>query len=233
MTNEQTKQAEISGYLSTLLRKHFGKGPTSVYVTLRPPFLTIHFRGFLAPMEKLQVKQKEFNRVLKTRDLLMNDLREEIIEELKAKTNLDIVELYADWNLEKETGLLIGVLDANEEDGTMEWPNGVSREEFLGRIEKASYSAEKVPERTELYWLSDRTVLVKRSGILVAIEKELIRNGLEEELKLAKRPLEHKVLQEVDLEAVLHRKITETFLDWNFEMDISYVVFLLEPQKQT
>lgn len=231
MKNEQTKQAEISGYLSTLLRNHFGKGPTAVYVTIQPPFLTIHLRGFLAPMEKLLVKQKEFNQVLKTRDLLMNDLRKEIIEELRIKADLDIMEMYADWNLEKETGLLIGVLNTNETEEAMEWPNGVSHEEFKRRIERASYNEEKVPDRTDLYWLNDRTVLVKRSGILVAIEKELIRNGFEEELLLAKRPLEHRVLEEVDLEAVLHRKITETFLNWNFETDISYVVFLLEPQK--
>lgn len=50
-----------------------------------------------------------------------------------------------------------------------------------------------------------------------------------EELKIAKRPLEHDVLQEVQLEAVLNRSISETFLDWNFDADLSYIVFILEP----
>ena len=51
MTKEKTVQVEVSGYISTLLRKYFGKGPASVYITLNHPFITFHLRSFLAPME--------------------------------------------------------------------------------------------------------------------------------------------------------------------------------------
>ncbi|MGI2327259.1 Na-translocating system protein MpsC family protein [Planococcus sp. YIM B11945] len=231
MTNEQTKQAEIGGYVSMLLRNHFGKGPTSVYVIIRPPFLAVHLRGFLAPIEKMLLKRNERNRILKTRDLLMLDLREEIMEELKKIAGLDIKELYADWDLEKETGLLIGGLNAIGQEETNEWPEGVDKEEFTARIKTASGNVQKIPECIETYWLNDRTVLVRRSGILVALEKELIKNGLEEELRLAKRPLENKSLQAVQLEAVLKRRTAETFLAWNFETDLGYTVFILEPHK--
>src|SRR5690606_34465422 len=49
MPNEKTIHTEVGSYISTLLRDHFGKGPTSVFVTVKPPFITIHLRGFLAP----------------------------------------------------------------------------------------------------------------------------------------------------------------------------------------
>lgn len=228
MAKEQPKQAEIGSYLSALLRKHFGKGPTSVHVTIRPPFLAIHLRGFLSPMEKVLVKQKELSRVLKMRDLLMYSLQGEIIQALRKMMDLDILELYADWNLEKETGLLIGVMNTKGQEEVAEWPNGVNEEEFTARITEASMRVQKRPERIETYWLNDRMVLVIRSGILVAIEKEFIKNGLEEELMLAKRPLEHRVLETVDLEPVVKRRIIETFLYWNFETDLSYVIFILE-----
>lgn len=230
MVKEKTLESEVGGYISTILRKHFGKGPTSVYVTFRHPFITIHFRGFLAPMEKLQLKQEETTRVLETRDLMMLDLKPEICQGLSEVAGLEIKELYADWHLLEETGMIIGVM----EDGAMEipenWPDNIDSEAVRGEIIEASNKAEKIPEQTDIYWLSDRTILIRRSGILVRIEKELIKNGLAEELKLSKRPLEHEVLGEVQLEETIKRPISEIFLDWDFENDVSYLVLQLEPK---
>lgn len=228
MSKEKTVQAEISGYMSTFLRNH-GKGPTSVYVTINHPFIAIHLRGFLAPMERLQVKRGEVKRVLETRDLMMLNLKVEITQGLKEVAGLEVNELYADWNLEKETGMIIGVMDENRKVG--KWTDDAAEQAFKRAIEEASRKVEKVPGRVEAYWLSDRILLVRRSEILVQIEKELIKNGYVEELKLSKRPLEHRMLDEVQLETVLNRDISETFLDWNFEADLSYVVFLLESKK--
>lgn len=231
MSKEKTIQTEISGYISTVLRQHFGKGPSSVYVTISNPFITIHLRRFLAPMERLQVKQRQVKRVLETRDLMMMDLKPEIIQGLKEVAGLEVTELYADWNLEKETGLIIGIMDEQaEEDG--KWTDNASEENFRKKIEEASRKTEKVPGYTQVYWLSDREILVHRSGVLVEIEKELIKNGYVEELKLTKRPLEHRMLVEAELEGVLKRTINETFLDWNFEKDKSYTVFLLEAKEK-
>ncbi|TWT14306.1 DUF2294 domain-containing protein [Planomicrobium sp. CPCC 101079] len=229
MTKEQTAQGEIGSYISGVFRKYFGKGPTSVYVTINRPFITIHFRGFLAPMERIQVKQKETKRVLETRDLMMTDLKPEIMQGLKEVAALEVKEMYADWNLIKETGMIIGVTEEDWEAG--KWTDDAAEQAFKEAMEEASHKAEKVPGRTETYWLSDKVLLVRRSEILVQIEKELIKNGYVEELKLSKRPLEHRMLDEVPLEALLNRRISETFLDWNFDADLSYIVFLLEPKK--
>jgi uncharacterized protein YbcI len=230
MAKEKTLQSEIGGYLSTLLRTHFGKGPTSIYVTIAGLFITVHFRGFLSPMEKILVKQHEEKRVLGTRDLMMNDIKSEIVLDFIKKFGISIKEFYADWNLENETGMFIGVVEEKANGEVLDWPESVDEKEFRDRIIEASYKAEKVPGSTEVYWLSDRTILIRRSEILVQIEKELIKNGFLEELKLAKRPLEHKVLEEVQLETVLKRAISEAFLDWHFDKDLGYIVLLLEPE---
>lgn len=52
-------QAEIASYIGKLLRDNFGKGPSSVYVSLKKPFITIHLRDFLAPMERVLLSQGE------------------------------------------------------------------------------------------------------------------------------------------------------------------------------
>ncbi|PSL40993.1 uncharacterized protein YbcI [Planomicrobium soli] len=231
MNPEKQVQSEVGGYISTLMREHFGKGPTSVYVSLNSAFLTVHLRGFLAPMEKVLIKQNEQQRVLKTRDFLMNDIREELMEELKKITGLEIAEIREDWNLNTETGMIIAIVNQPIQEESHIWPEGINKEALINRIEKSSNNVEKVPGETEVFWLSNRTVLIKRSKILVGIEKELIRNGFEEELRIAKRPLERKEFESVKLETVLKRKILESFFDWNFDTDVAYMVLILEPEK--
>lgn len=229
MPEDKKLHAEISSYVSTLLRTNFGKGPTSVYVSIKRPYITIHFRGFLAPMEAILMKQNESKRILETRSLMMNDLRQEIKMQFLKLADLDIKDIYADWDLEKKTGMIIAVLD-EEPAKKFEWPDTIDQKEFEEKIDIASLKAEKVPEKTESFWLNDRTILVKRSGILVRIEKELIRNGFVEELKVTKRPLERQVMREVQMESVLKRDVSEIFIDWNFDEDISYIAFMLEPK---
>lgn len=231
MAKEKTIQTQLGGYISNLFRKHFGKGPTSVYVTIEPPYITMHLRGFLAPTEQNLMKQQETIRVLKTRDLLMNDLKDEIILEFWKLAEFDVQEVYADWNLEEKTGILIAILDNKTTDQKWPWPENISEKAVYQEINKASQKAQKFPELTEVHWLSDRTVLIKRSGIFVEIEIALIKGGFIEELKLVKRPLEHRLVALSHLSVIFKKEILEVFLDWNFEEDRGYMVLLLEPNK--
>lgn len=228
MSKEKTVQSEIGGYISMLLRKHFGKGPTSVYVSIKKPYIVIHFRGFVAPMEAVLLKQNEWKRVLETRDLLFHELKDDISANIWRLAKMKISEFYADWNLDQETGLLIGVI-AEEKEETFEWPEQIDRADFEERIIKASERAEKKPGTLQIYWLNDRTLLIKKTEILVGIENALIAEGYSEILKIVKRPLERRLLIEAKPEQALGREISEIFLDWNFKEDIGYVVFLLEP----
>ncbi|MFC3496732.1 DUF2294 domain-containing protein [Planomicrobium okeanokoites] len=137
MPKERTVQSETSGYISTLLRNHFGKGPTSVYVTIARPYITIHFRGFINPVEKTLLKQNEWKRVLETRDLLLNDLKPKILHELLQVTGLEFKELYADWNLSMESGLLLGIMDEKPKQSEFDWQNGLDKESFYQKLRRS------------------------------------------------------------------------------------------------
>lgn len=227
MTAERTSETEISAYISNVLRSHFGKGPASVYVTMKAPFITIHCRGLNSPMEKLLLRQGEWERVLKTRDLILDDMKEEIMEELRRMAGFDILDFFADWNLEHESGMFVGVLDEEPEEADFEWPDGVNREEVENKVVEASETAEKKPGQVNSFWLSDRTLLIERRKILVGIEKALIANGHTETLRLSKRPLERSLLYNAGLGDVLTREVQEIFVDWDFGKDISYIVVVL------
>ena len=232
MSKEKTIQSEIGGYISTLLRSHFGKGPTSVFVTIKKPYIIIHLRGFIAPMETVLLKKKEWKRVLETRDLLIDELKSEIEENIRRIANLDIREFYADWNLESQSGILIGIMPDEVPQEDFEWPDHIDRDGLEAKVANASEQAEKNPRSIESFWLNDRTLLVKRNKILVGIEMALINEGYAEILKLAKRPLERKLLYDTQPEKTLGRPVTEIYLDWNFSDDIGYIVFMMEPVKK-
>lgn len=230
MTQDETIEAKVSGYISGLLRTHFGKGPSSVYVALQKPFVVIHLREFLAPTEKVLMSQNESARVQKIRDLLMDELNDEMKLDLLKLTELDINEIYADWNLENRTGLLILVLNEEGDEQTGEWPRGIDKNEFYQEVIDASRRAQKEPEKTDVFWLNARTVVIRRTGILIELEKEMIKNNFAENLKLAKRPLESRLIYNSSLDRILKRNIIEAFTDWNFKKDIGYMVLMIEPE---
>lgn len=227
MSNEKTMHTEVGSYISTLLRDHFGKGPTSVFVTVKPPFISIHLRGFLAPTERILLKQQEHRRVLETRDLLMNQLAADIKLDLWKIGKMEVEEVYADWNLDDQTGMILAVMADKAGAEKIAWDSAIEIESIREEVNEASRKAQKAPESTELYWLNNRTLLIERSGIFVEIEKELIRGGFVEELKLVKRPLERRLLLQTRIEAILKQPILEVFLDWNFITDKGYIVLLL------
>ncbi|WP_100013132.1 DUF2294 domain-containing protein [Lentibacillus sediminis] len=229
--DKNSLQTEIASYIGKLLRDNFGKGPSSVYVSLKKPFISIHLRDFLAPMERVLVSQQETMKVEETRDLLMQELIPDIKATLKVGTGMEVKELYYDWSLQNRSGILVGILD-NEEDNDNKLENYPEKEAVHHEILLISRQAEKSPESLDSCFLNDRTLLVKRTGILVRIEKELIRTGFEEHLKLTKRQLEKRLLHGSDFEEILQRNVVDIFVDWDFKLDKSYIIFILQPNNK-
>ncbi|HSJ39178.1 MAG TPA: Na-translocating system protein MpsC family protein [Planococcus sp. (in: firmicutes)] len=229
MEKQQTIPSQISGFLSGLLRQHFGKGPVNVYVTMQGPFMVISLKGFLSSAEAILLKQQETRRVVEMRDLLMDELRLGIMLKLSKITGEQVTELYCDWNLENKSGVLIAVMDGQPAEEDFPWPADVEKDRFRSEIVAASTQAQRTPDATEIFWLSDGVVLIKRTGIFVQIEEELIKGGFAEELKIVKKPLECRMIRESNLDAGLKKRIKEIFVDWNFKSDKGYMVFVLHP----
>lgn len=104
------------------------------------------------------------------------------------------------------------------------------KEAIHAEIISVSAQAQKTPEEVASYLINARTLLVIRNGILVPIEKQLIRQGLTDQLVIAKRALEKRLLHNNNnFEAILQTQVIEIFVDWNFELDKSVIVFILNP----
>ncbi|MFB5662356.1 Na-translocating system protein MpsC family protein [Alteribacillus sp. HJP-4] len=105
------------------------------------------------------------------------------------------------------------------------------RKQLHNEVVWASQQAEKTPTHVDSYLLNERTLIVLRKGILVRIEKELIRAGFEENLKLTKRHLEKGLINNQNLEKILQTGVLDTFVDWDFQLDKSYFIFILQPPR--
>ncbi len=232
MEVDRTIEKEIGSYISTRLRDYFGKGPSSVYVAIKLPYIAIQLRGFLAPAEKILLRQKESRRVLKTRELLMKDLKPEISAELMNISGFSTSEMYVDWNLEEKTGMLLVVLDNADESAERNWPEEVDETAFRLALDQIGNKTCKLPEDTEIFWLNHRIILLKHSGIFLNIEKELIKAGFSEELKLVKRSVERTMHQQLVWKPVISRNVQDVFIDWNLEEDKGYIVLLLENEER-
>ncbi|WP_226085035.1 DUF2294 domain-containing protein [Mesobacillus sp. S13] len=221
-------EKEISGYIGRLLRENFGRGPGNVFCTISSPFVSIYVTNFLSPMENTLLSNQQSVYVQKTRDLMVGTLEEEIKSYIESNTKDKIKEFYYDWNLDEKSGMFLFIF---EQDQLLNSQSYVNKQLIEQKTIELSKEIQKTPESTYSKLLNERTLIVVRQGILISLEKEFIHLGFSETLKIAKRKLEKKVINKHlnSYETYLDAKVIDYFVDWNFDEDKSFTLFILKP----
>lgn len=221
-------EKEISGYIGKVLRENFGRGPGNVFCTISKPFASIYITNFLSPMENTLLTNHQSVYVQKTRDLMMDTIEEEIKSYIELNTKDKIKEFYYDWNLDQKSGIFLFIFEEEQPYQIEEYDNKQLVEQETIEL---SMEIQKAPEVTHSKLLNERTLIIARHGILISLEKEFIQLGFQETLKIVKRKLEKKVINQHQgsYERYLNAKITDYFVDWNFDKDKSYTLFILKP----
>jgi uncharacterized protein YbcI len=221
-------QMDLASYIGRTLRENFGKGPESVFVSLNETVLTVYLRNFISPMENVLLEQREEMLVQRARDILMGTLIPEIKAYIHILTGVEVKEFYYDWGLHNNSGVFVCIgSNTAEVDLNVDYRG---KKEVEERVRIISIQAQKEPEEIYSFLLNDRTLVVIRKGIFVPIEKELIMLGNSETLKLAKRNLEKRLLQNNgNFGDILQSKVIDIFVDWDFQLDKSAIVLILSP----
>lgn len=222
-------QRELEATIADFLFQQFGERPQAIHAFIRASFAVIHLIDFEIPSERLLLQRHEWKWVTKTRDLLFEGVKPELMEAVQQTIGCEIHNFYLDWNLEAGSGMLLFILDREADPALADSPPNVDSRALMEKVIQFSRRTQKEPDFIQLYWLNDQTALIERRGTLVDIEKELMKNGVTEELRLAKRSLEHRILAYIQLESLFNRDIHELFVDWNLEEDVAYMVFFLAP----
>jgi uncharacterized protein YbcI len=225
MTNPvQNQQTELARSIGKLLRDNFGKGPDSIFVTIKEPVITVYLKHFLSPTEKVLLDQEQVKIFFQTRDAIMIALIPKIKAYMTVITGMEINEFYYDWGIHNGSGIFVGL---GFEDEDIKLRN--LDEDYRGKREineevlSISQKVQRAPVDLFSYQINSRTILVFRKDILVPIEKELIRQGYEEVLRITKQKLEKS------FEAALKTEVTDIFVDWDFGRNKSVIVLIHQP----
>lgn len=229
----QSPEQAISSYIGKLLRDNFGKGPESVFVSIKNVFITVYFRNFLSPIEQVLMEQNQQNIINHLRIKVFTSLIPEINLYIEMVTGNKIKEFYYDWSLHNKSGMFTCLCDNSFEDNDVYVENFYGKEGLEAEMIKLSYYAQRAPDKINSYELNSRTILVVREGIMVRLEKELVRRGHQDILRAVKKEMEKSYLHNnIDLEFILNKSIIDSFTAWDFQLDKSIFLFILNPDKQ-
>ncbi|MFB5190251.1 Na-translocating system protein MpsC family protein [Alicyclobacillus fastidiosus] len=232
MDPTQARNQQIANFIGRLLRDHFGKGPESVHVCISRTLMMVYLKNFLSPMERVLMESGRSATVFELRRELMSSLIPQIQAYVEIVTGNQLHEFYYDWAFHNKAGMMIGlsVNPFSESDPYEEMYEG--KLPLEQEIVEISRQAQKVPEAISSCLLDSRTIVVIRNGILVRIEKELVREGLAPTLRRVKANLEKSLLHHDNhFESMLGRTVTDIFVDWDFDLDKSVISFVLNPKK--
>ncbi|MBB6454631.1 uncharacterized protein YbcI [Salirhabdus euzebyi] len=224
--------ADLSNYISKMLRDNFGKGPENVYVSIGLNYITFYLKNFLSPTEKVLMQKDKENTVQETRDTVMSNLIPQIQGYIKVVTGMEINYFFYDWGLHNRSGMMVGLSSDETQTNFPVNENYKGKEQLEEEIVEISKEAQKTPENIYSCQLNPRTILIIRNGILVRIEKEIIRMGFQEHLRIAKRKLEKQLLHNNTLfNKILETKVSDVFVDWDFDVDKSVILLIMNPNK--
>lgn len=152
----------------------------------------------------------------------MKSLLPELSDYLKETMAIEVSEIFYDWGIHNASGMIVALLK-NE---------GVVGEDYAGRdevhaqINEVSRKVQKEPVFTDSWWLGPRILIIKREGILIPLEKELIGLGYENTLKTTKRKMEKRYLEDTTTIApMLRKELSDIYVDWDFDKDTSVIAY--------
>ncbi|PYI51388.1 Na-translocating system protein MpsC family protein [Paenibacillus flagellatus] len=227
----QHMQQTIGSYVGKRLRDTFGKGPESVFVSIGHTYIAIYLRNFMAPPERVLLEQKQEAIVRRMRDYLMKPLLPDVADYIGTVAGIRPNEAFYDWELSNRSGMIVfgcgdPIADSPPPDGDYPGKEEVERE-------LASAGVHPLIDRDGVrsFEINPRTIVAIRHGILLPIERELLRLGHGESLKELKRSIEkQRPDRRMAFESALRRTVVDLFVDWDFERDKGVFVFVLSPK---
>ncbi|ETT49821.1 hypothetical protein C162_13083 [Paenibacillus sp. FSL R7-269] len=157
-----------------------------------------------------------------TRELLMKSLLPELAAYLKESMAVEVGELFYDWGIHNASGMIVALIKNDD----VPIDDYAGREEVHIQINEVTRKVQKEPVYTDSWWLGPRILIIKREGIMIPLEKELIGLGYENTLKTTKRKMEKRYLDDTTTIAqMLGKELADIYVDWDFDKDTSVIAY--------
>ncbi|WP_342047750.1 Na-translocating system protein MpsC family protein [Bacillus sp. OTU530] len=225
----QQKLMDISSLTSKLLRKNFGRGPEACYAYANEQFLVFYIRGFMSPLESILLENGNPDNIDISRNIVMKTVLNQLKGIIELEFEQDVECFYHDWNYPQNTGMITVQFEGDITKQVHQDNGSIDLKPLIAEVERISILVQKKPEKTEAFFISPKMYLVKRDGILVQIEKQLIIKGYEQTLMVTKDELEKSYLhRDSRFEEIFKNPVADIFVDWDFSEDRSIMCFVLK-----
>ncbi|MEH7384473.1 Na-translocating system protein MpsC family protein [Bacillus sp. JJ1521] len=220
-----TKQEElthISSYVSKLIKSKFGKGPETCFTSISDQYIVVHIKKFMTKIESELLKKEDFATAGKIRKNIMKDLLDPIQEMLEETCGKPIIQIYQDWNFQKNTGVLLAVVNVGQR-GKVE--NSLEFMLLRNEISKQSEFYQYQPNELDFTKIGDTIYIIRCAGYILPIERILIEKGmhiLEEREEIIRKRYDASIYR---FNKIINNDIHDIFMIWNYEINESYKIF--------
>lgn len=192
-------------------------------------YLVIYIRGFLSPMESILIENGNSDNVEISRGIIMKTVLAQLKGVIELELEQDVNDFYHDWNYPNNTGIIVVEFQSENKEYDNKSDHIPEYGALIEEVQRISYLVQKVPETTEAIRISPKIYLVKRTGLLVQIEKALIAKGFHETLIVTKDQLEKSHFHRSGrFQEIFQQEVGDIFVDWNLHEDKSMMCFILK-----
>lgn len=177
-------------------------------------------------MEEVLMSQGQHDQVETARTMIINHVVDEVKGFIESSIEIDIENIFHDWNYPNNSGLIVFVLNQELIHEKVKSKVDLSKLEF--EVARISELVQKVPNKIYVHEISSSIYLVERIGILIPIEKALLKKGFKDELLLTKDNLEKSYFHRYGkFDDIFHQEVKDIFIDWDFKQDRAIMGFVL------
>ena len=212
----------LSSSLSKLLKRRFGKGPETCYITMHASKLVIHIRNFITPAEDVLLKSKKRQLAHTFRASVMETVFKEFSQEAIDTLGIPFNYYLQDWNFEQNSALLL--MENRETD---EWIDSfispLLKEKIFQLMTEICAEVHKQPTSMEIIKAHPNLYVIKSTGVLLQVEKMLVTKGHEDLLNERTAEIKESYLRHATaFQELFESKVEDLFIMWDYIHDRSY-----------
>ncbi len=217
----------LSSTLSKILKRRFGKGPETCFVTLHSSRLVVFIRKYITPAEEVLLKNNNVNLVYKFRSAVMEEVVDEFVKEVKGTIGIAFDCYFEDWNFNRNTGMMI-----LENSQSRNWIGATIqpslKEKLLRGIALVSNEVYKVPTSIEVIKINQNLYAAECLDTMLQIEKVLYEKGHLDILQERSHGIKKCYFQQKEIfDQIFGTSVEDLFLFWDFRDNRSYIFFYL------
>ncbi|MCQ4085311.1 hypothetical protein [Saccharibacillus sp. JS10] len=209
----------LEDYSNTLCKSQFGKTPESIEIRSNERSIVFFYKGLTEKRDERLPKDPD-ERYTHIYILLEQFIFPSLRPKIEKLTGKQTDYAFIDWKIETDTAAISILFKPGEQ--AYEEDSYVGKAEIHRVVEAVTDKVQKSPVSIESFWLDQHLLLIIRSGLLINLEKKLVKKGFNSQLRVAKRELElDGFIEQLPISDLLHRKLNTAYLDWAFEDDLS------------